>query len=311
MVIIKKLNIVQYFYILFVMWVQHISNILSFLKKKKQTCESAIDKTKLLLENKKQWFLKQIENMPTAEQNKNVDKHFYDKKQYQSVMSYTDNELEKIWKTRIMYKSSPFGNIIMYFDPYKIGFTYYCDVSVPYDVLNTFAMQYVNMFRCYDFFLDEIVTEKESPLLKLFEDDKNNNNDKNKKDGDKPKILKNGPFAKFKNTKRRDVDEIKDNENKSGKKDNENKNKDSSIKIEKLGEKKDKSRNRFIYLGKSTNFVVLKTSMKKTQNNSFLFDDVSHLLKDLQSNSYVQDEIFNYRKFKEMQIERCRNNNVT
>ena len=103
--------------------------------------------------------------------NKNVEKIFYDKKQLVEILVQQNNELEKIWKSRILIEKSPRGNIIMYYDAYKQGFAYYSDTNgIPYNILNAVAMRYVINFQCRDFFMDnEYVDEqKESPLIKIY-----------------------------------------------------------------------------------------------------------------------------------------------
>jgi hypothetical protein len=63
-----------------------------------------------------------------------------------------DEELahERTWKTRVLMKMTErYGNIIMYYDFFRGGFAYYCDLhSVNYDVLTQLAREYVVHFRC-------------------------------------------------------------------------------------------------------------------------------------------------------------------
>ena len=102
--------------------------------------------------------------------NENIDKVLYDKSKFTNYMSESNTELEKIWRTKIMLENTPRGNIVMFYDPYKLGFSFYCDQKViSYDVLNAAAMKYVIMFRCRHFFLDELIVPSEhiSPLIKI------------------------------------------------------------------------------------------------------------------------------------------------
>jgi hypothetical protein len=63
------------------------------------------------------------------------------------------------------------GNIIMYYDVFRMSFAYYSDTQgVHYNVLNACAMRYVCMFHCMDLFMDEMVVLR---FLNLGEDDKN------------------------------------------------------------------------------------------------------------------------------------------
>ena len=79
-------------------------------------------------------------------------KIFYNKKEYKQAIKEENNDLEKKWKSNILYKNTPRGNILMYYDAFKLGFVYTCDTSVSYDILNALAMKYVTEFRCLDFF---------------------------------------------------------------------------------------------------------------------------------------------------------------
>lgn len=222
-------------------------------------------------------FLKMYEETDDIQKmhnNLNIANIFYSKKLFQEMLNDTNNPLEKEWKTRILLETTPRGNIIMYYDPYKLGFTYYCDQFLPYDILNTVAMKYVVTFQCHDFFMDEhiIPENKTTPILKLIEEDKKEEEVKAKKE-EKDKLLK-GPFAKFKNY-------------------NTASSKVSESKSEKTLEKKQKERNRFINVGKIRNFNFLQLPEKK---KSIVFE--SEIKKGLFDNFSVQKEVFNYRDFK-------------
>ena len=102
--------------------------------------------------------------------NENIDRLFYDKAKFTNYMSESNTSLEKSWKTKIMMENTPRGNIIMFYDSYKLGFSFYCDQKViSYDILNASAMKYVTMFRCRHFFLDELFVPEEhkSPLIDI------------------------------------------------------------------------------------------------------------------------------------------------
>jgi hypothetical protein len=100
-----------------------------------------------------------------------IESFFYDKPQYTNIMKEITNPYEKQWKTRILFEHTPRGNIIMMYDIYKMGFSYYSDQqSIPYDILNAAAMKYVVVFKCLDFFIDE--TYHKSPFLELYETEK-------------------------------------------------------------------------------------------------------------------------------------------
>lgn len=97
-----------------------------------------------------------------------IDTFFYDKKQYTNIMKDLYNPYEKQWTTKILFEYTPRGNIIMMYDVYKMGFSYYSDQqNIPYDILNAAAMKYVIQFKCLDFFIDE--KYHKSPFLELYE----------------------------------------------------------------------------------------------------------------------------------------------
>jgi len=97
--------------------------------------------------------------------NRTIESFYYDIKEYTSIFQDPNNDHESGWKRKILYMTTPLGNIVMYYDPYKMGFSYYADQSMPYNILNAVAMRYVRIFQCMDFFMDEIVTNRPSPLI--------------------------------------------------------------------------------------------------------------------------------------------------
>ena len=38
-----------------------------------------------------------------------------------------NKEYENVWKKRIIYVTTPMGNVYLYYDVYKMAFVYYCD----------------------------------------------------------------------------------------------------------------------------------------------------------------------------------------
>lgn len=100
--------------------------------------------------------------------NEGIDPLIYDRPRLKEITADGNNALERGWRRRRLLIHTPRGNIMMYYDVYKDGFVYYCDQSaVPYRILNAVAMRYVMMFRCVDFFMDEVVVPgNPSPILK-------------------------------------------------------------------------------------------------------------------------------------------------
>lgn len=172
----------------------------------------------------KQAFLKSFQEENFIKHSENIDPAFYNREEYNKIISASDNVLEPKWKRRILYESTPRGNIIMFYDAYKEGFSYYSDTQMTYDILNMAAIKYSIFFRCRDFFIDEKQYPHGfiSPLVKLKED-------QDKKPSSKSMKLE-GPFMKSKKSTSNPIVE--------------------PIKLY--------SKNKFVYLGKTRNFSFLK-----------------------------------------------------
>lgn len=134
--------------------------------------------------------------------NTNIDEVFYSITKFQDIMKLESNYLERQWKTRILIETTPRGNIIMFYDTYKQGFAYYCDSNcIPYNILNAVAMKYVLTFYCRDFFVDNRISQYlplsadcihyDSPLIDIHFTDK--------KPTKKNSIISTNSFIKTKN----------------------------------------------------------------------------------------------------------------
>ena len=296
----------SFFYLIYAYFLNLWIQVLSLFKKKSiiKSEPTLIEQNNSFVDKNKNQFIKSIENLDDTK-NQNIDSFFYNKKEYRVIMQEPNNQCEKTWKSRILMRSTPQGtNIIMYYDPYKLGFTYYCDQSMSYNILNSIAMKYVLYYKCYDLFLDECITPVPSPLLKLLEDDKPEKTRENEKektsskeDRELKELLKKAPVAKFKNyNKASGKVESKTNGNNNINNNNNNKSKEEN---EKREPEKPKERNRFIYLGKITNFSFLQKIKKPT---AIHFKDSSLIKSGLFANADVQKEVFNYRDFKRLQL---------
>ena len=199
--------------------------------------------------------------------NDNISDIFYDKEEYAKSMQEEQNSLEKIWRTRILFENTPRGNIIMFYDPYKMGFSFYCDQKViSYDILNAAAMKYVRFYRCRDFFLDESITPVRSPLIELYFTE------------DKKPIKKEDKTAYIRPTKH-----IKE--------------KNEKVEMNKPKEP-EKMKNKFMYLGKIGNFNMLKSMPKK---HKVLAKFTSPLLDSIKLDSGINREKLTYKDFKKAQ----------
>jgi hypothetical protein len=215
------------------------------------------------IENKKQRFLETYNNnkitITLENYSSNIDPCFLSKKEYENVLKNEDNDIEKIWKTRILCENTPRGNIFMSYDVYKQGFTYYSDIQgLQYSLLNAVAMKYVIMFRCRDFFVDDQITPTYSPsfLIKLQEEEAAEEKEKQEKKKEDLGVVgmntKNAPFAKFK-TYNNATSKMLDNKNNSANITN------SAVDSDKIF-----TCNKFIYLGKIANFSILQRIPMKT-----------------------------------------------
>jgi len=159
----------------------------------------------------KTYFTSSFTTELSAKYQENIDPIFYVKKDFEELMKDNLNYLEKQWKTRVLIEYTPRGNIIMFYNPYKMGFSYYCDsTGIPYPVLNAVAMKYVIMFKCRDFFVDECLIQNlqtncsfvyDSPLLPIYFIESTTKDSIVKKKISSNYSQSGGPFAKLKQYK--------------------------------------------------------------------------------------------------------------
>jgi len=106
--------------------------------------------------------------------NVSMDEIFYRPKELLDFLKTPNNNLENKWKKKILIENTPRGNIIMFYDVYKNGFSYYSDQTyVPYTLLNAVAMKYVRIYLCRDLFIDDKNIPKNtkayiSPLVEIY-----------------------------------------------------------------------------------------------------------------------------------------------
>lgn len=227
-------------------------------------------------------------SLSTKDKNHSISSEFYNKKQLKIALQNVNNEIEQGWKTRMLFENTPRGNIVMYYDPYKLGFAYYSDsTSIPYNLLNAVAMKYVRMFHCLDFFFDNQVIKRESAIHKIHsEEEKKEQSEEEKKESDEFKAkLKDAPFLKRKKT------EFK----KDDKKENEKNKKQDSDKKEEEKDEGPKIHNCFVHMGKMYNLSFLNAPVKIKQNKvSFS----SELLDTLDQETNLQKQVLNWKDYK-------------
>ena len=261
-----------------------------------QTIKRVVDSPETILYNRELVrFTKYIET-DLYEKNQNIDVFFYDKVKYKAIFENVENDYEAIWKRKILYMTTPMGNIAMYYDPYKLGFSYYSDQSyIKYDILNAVAMKYVIIFRCFDFFMDERITKIPSPLIKihLIEEKKI---DASKPNYNAIQVAKTdkSPFVKFRKPIVSTILQNNKGTTVSTKKENS-----TFLSREPLPPilEKNFNRNKFIYLGKMHNcqFIIPVPKLKKQFVNY-----KSDLLDGLEKNASVQSECLSYRDYIKM-----------
>ena len=228
-------------------------------------------------------FLNAIESN-NENKNANINSVFYNKKEYKQAIKEENNDLEKKWKSNILYKNTPRGNILMYYDAFKLGFVYTCDTSVSYDILNALAMKYVTEFRCLDFFVDNTsYEENKSPFIDLYF----------KEDADKEK---NKEETTEEIKKKKDNDFIKENKDVFIKRAKAEPKKEQKKEEEKKEPEKEIIRNKFVSNGKMRNFSFLQKEKIEIPTNGFnsSWDD------KLKKEHGLQKELFNYKDFKNM-----------
>jgi hypothetical protein len=105
--------------------------------------------------------------------NANVDDIFYNPDLFtQAVMNSTENvsrSFVRKWLRRKLHCQVGEYSIWMTYNPRRMAFQYASNYTVPYDVLNQAAMNYVTQFRCLHLFQDTMACpEFRSPLIDLY-----------------------------------------------------------------------------------------------------------------------------------------------
>ena len=108
-------------------------------------------------DQKYQKYIKYYKEAADTDANANIGADLYDYDARKILFAEEKNEPERLWKTRILYEFTERGNILFYYNPYKLSFEYYSDVQIiPYNILQYVAKKYVAMNRCRDFYIDMV-----------------------------------------------------------------------------------------------------------------------------------------------------------
>jgi hypothetical protein len=108
-------------------------------------------------DQKYQKYVKYYKEAADADANSNIGPDLYDYDARKTLFAEEKNETERLWKTRILYESTERGNVLFYYNPYRLSFEYYSDAQIiPYKILQYVAKKYVSMNRCRDFYIDMV-----------------------------------------------------------------------------------------------------------------------------------------------------------
>ena len=119
-------------------------------------------------DKKYQKYVKHYKEASDKEANTNICADLYDYDARKTLFAEEKNDTERLWKTRILYESTERGNILFYYNPYKLSFEYYSDAQIiPYSILQYVAKKYVSMNRCRDFYIDMIERPQNKMIVVL------------------------------------------------------------------------------------------------------------------------------------------------
>jgi hypothetical protein len=108
-------------------------------------------------DQKYQKYIKYYKEAADADANSNIGPDLYEYDARKTLFAEEKNETERLWKTRILYESTERGNVLFYYNPYRLSFEYYSDAQIiPYKILQYVAKKYVSMNRCRDFYIDMV-----------------------------------------------------------------------------------------------------------------------------------------------------------
>ena len=191
----QSINRIYLFFAVLIQWIQSILRISSKNHSKPIKSVSLKD---LYIERNTQKFLQTFQCDKIYDWNSNIDSVIKDTEKMTEIMADTNNFLEKKWQSRVLMENTPRGNVIMFYDIYKRGFSYYCDNAVmPYDIMNAVAMKYVLTFHCRDFFVDSNVLQQNKKQNVILEENREVKLDKIQSHNPKT-IQDKHAFAKFK-----------------------------------------------------------------------------------------------------------------
>jgi len=160
------------------------------------------------------------------------------------TLEKTETSIDRLnqLKNSFIIETTPYGNVLMFWDQNRLSFTYYSDKTMPYRFLEVVARKYVIMNRCKDIYY---IMENEMKTIQV---------------EPKKKTETSGVFAKLKNYNQSSLHDIKSNVK-------ENRNIKPKPMQQNIPDKKDmvikEHSNQYSYEGKIMNFSFLKKENKK------------------------------------------------
>jgi hypothetical protein len=160
------------------------------------------------------------------------------------TLEKTETSIDRLnqLKNSFIIETTPYGNVLMFWDQNRLSFTYYSDKTMPYRFLEVVARKYVIMNRCKDIYY---IMENEMKTIQV---------------EPKKKTETSGVFAKLKNYNQSSLHDIKSNVK-------ENRNIKPKPMQQNIPDKKEmvikEHSNQYSYEGKIMNFSFLKKENKK------------------------------------------------
>jgi hypothetical protein len=172
--------------------------------------------------------------------------------------------------TCVLFETTPIGNVIMTYNAKKEAFEYYSDCTIPYRYLDTACRKYAATFGCKPLYIDmnEQVKESEVKTTLLRESNAKEKEDAsgaNNKEAPKKKSV----FAKFKTYNKDSGRGVPPKNSLPGGKKVE----DSEPVVIK------ERTNKFLFMGKTMNFVTGKKIEQKVVNKKVSFADFKKMFK--------------------------------
>ena len=88
------------------------------------------------------------------EEEKIIEKYEDKYKNKLETLEKTETSIDRLnqLKNSFIIETTPYGNVLMFWDQNRLSFTYYSDKTMPYRFLEVVARKYVIMNRCKDIY---------------------------------------------------------------------------------------------------------------------------------------------------------------